>query len=411
MKPINFENRELTEKEKRSIDILEVLRRFGPISRPEISQKLGVNIVTVSNYIEEFIKNRLVLEKELDVSEGGRRPVLLDLNPTIAYAVGVGVNITSGIGLLVDMKGNIVLKTQMKKPGSTVKGMIETVLEIVREIIRRSKDYTKNIKGIGVGMAGIINKQDNSIHWPERISNHNYTYASVNLPLKEVIEKEFGLPVTIENDAAAACFGELWLDLEQGVKNVLFMISGVGCGIIINGDIYAGSKGCAGEVSIHNYKQDQLFNCSFGEPCFLKRWEIDLGMIQDVKNKLSSNPGQQTKLKELVNNKIEEIDLKTIFLAARAGDKIAKESLEYAAKKLGIKIAFLVNLFNPETVVIGGGFEEAGEEFLIRVNQTVKDWAFREATEDLKIVYSQLKENVVALGAASLVMRQLFTQV
>jgi len=77
---------------------------------------------------------------------------------------------------------------------------------------------------------------------------------------------------------------------------------------------------------------------------------------------------------------------------------------------LGIKVAYLVNLFNPEIVVIGGGFEEAGENFLNKVGSTVKDWAFRQATEDLKIVYSQLRENAVALGAASLFMQKVFAQ-
>ena len=411
MRPIIFEDKELTEKEKRSIDILEMLRRFGPISRPEISQRLGVNIVTVSNYIEEFIKNRLVLEKELDVSEGGRRPVLLDLNPEIAFAVGVGLNLANMIGLLVDIKGNIVLKTQMKKPTTSVKEIIEAVFEIIREIMRRSKHYTQNIKGIGVGMAGIINKQDGSIHWPERISNHNYTYASANVPLKDMIEKEFGLPTTIENDATAACFGEQWMGLEPGVRNVLYIVSGVGCGIMINGQIYTGSKGCAGEISIHNYKQDHLFNCSLGSPCFLKRWEIDLGIVEEVKNRLLINPEQTSKLMEQVDNKIDEIDLRSIFLAARGGDKIAKETLDIAAKRLGIKVAYLVNIFNPEIVVIGGGLEEAGEEFLFKVSQTIREWAFRETTEDLKVAYSQLKENDVALGAASLVVRQVFAHI
>ena len=90
MHPINFQARELNEKEKRSADILEIVRRFGPISRPDISQKLGVNIVTVSNYIEEFIRGNFIKECELDISEGGRRPVLLDLNSEAAFAVGVG---------------------------------------------------------------------------------------------------------------------------------------------------------------------------------------------------------------------------------------------------------------------------------------------------------------------------------
>ncbi|MGD9015543.1 MAG: ROK family transcriptional regulator [Candidatus Omnitrophota bacterium] len=411
MRPVSFKNRELTEKEKRSIDILEILRRFGPISRPEISQRLGVNIVTVSNYIEEFIKNKLVVEKALDISEGGRRPVLLDLNPRIAYAVGVGLNLTSMVGLLVDIKGNIVLKTQLKRPGTSVKEVLETVLEITREILRRSKDYTQNIRGIGIGMAGIINKQDGLIHWPERISNHNYTYASVNLPLKDLVEKEFGLPTSIENDATAACFGEQWLDLEPGIKDILYMVSGVGCGIMINGQIYTGSKGCAGEVSIHNYKQDHLFNCSLGSPCFLKRWEIDLGIVEEVKNRFAVNPEQASQLSKLVNNKAEDIDLKNIFLAAREGDKIAKETLEIAAKRLGIRIAYLVNIFNPEVVVIGGGLEEAGEDFLVKVEQTIREWAFREMTEDLKVVYTQLKENAVALGAASLVVREVFAHI
>ena len=411
MRAITFQDRELSEKEKRSIDILEMLRRFGPITRPEISQRLGVNIVTVSNYIEEFIKNKLVLERQLDISEGGRRPVLLDINPGAAFAVGVGLNLMNMVGLLVDIKGNIVLKTQMKRPETSAKEIVEHLFEIIREIIRRSKKYTHEIKGIGVGIAGIINKQDGSIHWPERIGNHNYTYASVNVPLKDLIEKEFGLPTAIENDATAACFGEQWLNLESGIKNLLYMLSGVGCGIMIDGQIYTGSKGCAGEISIHNYKQDHLFNCSLGDTCFLKRWEIDLGIVRVVKNRLSIDPGGAQRLMSLVDNKIEDIDLRSIFMAAQEHDKIAKEALDNAAGRLGIKIAYLVNIFNPEIVVIGGGLENAGEEFLIKVTQAIKEWAFREMTEDLKVVYSQLKENAVALGAASLVVRQVFANV
>lgn len=407
----NLGNQELTEKEKRSIDILEMLRRFGPISRPEISQRLGVNIVTVSNYIEDFIKNKIVLEKELDVSEGGRRPVLLDLNPQAAYAVGVGLNLMNMVGLLVDAKGNIVLKTQIKRPQASVKEIVEVIFEITREILRRSKKYMPDIKGIGIGIAGIIDKKEGSIHWPEKLNNHNYTYASVNVPLRDLIEKEFGLPTVIENDATAACFGEQWLDLEPGLKNVIYMISGVGCGIMINGEIYTGSKGCAGEISINNYKKDNLFNCSLGNPCFLKRWEIDLGIVREARNKLSGSSHETSKIIELVDNKIEDIDLRSIFVAAKEGDKLAREILNVAAERLGIKISYLVNLLNPEAVVIGGGLEEAGEEFLLKVSQVIKDWSFREITEDLKIVYSQLRENAVALGASSLIVRQVFAHV
>src|SRR3989338_9004337 len=120
MRTIDFQKESLSEKEKRKIDILEILRRRGPISRPEVSKEMGVNVVTISNYIDEFIKHNLVYEKELDISEGGRRPLLLDLNPQAGFVIGVGLNLMNMVGLLVDLKGNIVTKTQIARPRQSV---------------------------------------------------------------------------------------------------------------------------------------------------------------------------------------------------------------------------------------------------------------------------------------------------
>jgi predicted NBD/HSP70 family sugar kinase len=409
MQEIDFQKEQLTEKEKRNIDILEILRRRGPVSRPDISKEMGLNVVTVSNYVDEFIRRKLVYEKELDISEGGRRPVLLDLNPQAGFVIGVGLNLMNMVGLLVDLKGNIVTKTQIARPRPSVKEISECLLEIVREILRRSKEYASNIRGIGVGIAGLINKENGSIHWPQKM-DHYYTYASVDLPLRDLIEKEFNLPALIENDATSACFGEHWLDLEQPFKNVIYMFSGVGCGIMLNGEIYRGAQGYAGEVSIYNYKEQDLFSCALGNSCFLKRWEMDLGIVEDIKSMLASDKNKAINFFRLTSSNIDNVDLKSVFIAARAKDELAGLALQRAAKRLGIKIASLVNLLNPEVVIIGGGFEEAGEDFLNKVRETVRDWAFHEATDDLRIVYSQLRENAVALGAASLVMQKMFAQ-
>jgi len=400
---------ELTEKEKRVIEILEILRRHGPISRPDISKEMGVNVVTISNYIDDFIKQKLVFEKELDISEGGRRPVLLDLNPRAGFFVGVGLNLMNMVGILVDLKGNIVTKTQVSRPQASVKEIAECLLEIIREVLRRSKEYAPDIKGVGVGVAGLINKKDGSIHWPQKM-DHYYTYASVDLPLGELIEKEFNLPVLIENDATCACFGEHWLDLDRELKNVIYMFSGVGCGIMMNGEIYTGASGYAGEVSIYNYKEDNLFNCQAGRSCFLKRWEMDLGIVEEARGLLAENKTEAAEFYKLTSANIENVDLRSVFIAARAKNSIASAALDKAAKRLGIKIAHLVNLLNPHVVVIGGGLEEAGDDFLNKVTLTVKEWAFREITQDLRIIYSQLRENAVALGAASLVMQKIFTR-
>ncbi len=406
---IDLQKETFSEKEKRNIEILGILRKQGPISRPDISQEMGINIVSISNYIDGFLKNNLVYEKELDVSEGGRRPVLLDLNPHAGYAIGVGLNLMNMVGLLVDLKGNIITKTQIARPQASVKEVSECLLEIVREILRRSKGYVENIRGIGIGVAGLINKKDGSIHWPQKM-DHYYTYASVDLPLRGLIEKEFNLPALIENDATSACFGECWLDLEESYKNVLYMFSGVGCGLIINGELYRGSQGYAGEVSVYNYKEQDAFSCASGDSCFIKRWDMDLGVVEKTKEILLKDKEKATDFFKTTSVDVKDLDLKVIFSAARAKNTVAQEVLDSAAKRLGIKIAYLVNLLNPQLVIIGGGFEDSGEDFLNKVRSTVLNWAFRESTGNLKIIYSKLRENAVAIGAASLVLERAFAQ-
>jgi len=409
MPRIDFQKEELTEKERRNIDILEILRRKGPLTRPDISKELGINVVTISNYIEDFIRNKLILEKELDVSEGGRRPGLLELNPQGGYIIGVGLNLMNIVGLLVDLKGNIITKSQIVRPKPSVREVTECLLEVIREILRRSKQYTSNIRGVGIGIAGLINKKTGSIHWPQK-TDHQYTYSSVDVPLLDLIEGEFDLPVLIENDATSACFGEYWLNLKGQFKNVVYMFSGVGCGIIINGDIYTGTHGYAGEVSVYNYKEGEFLNCAMAQGCFLKRWEADLGISEDIRSILSKDSNAAERFFKLTSSNLNNVDLKSVFIANKAQDLAAGLALDKAAKRLGIRIAYIVNLLNPEIVVLGGGLEEAGEEFLNKVIKTVKDWAFKETTEDLRIIYSQLRENAVATGAASLVTQKIFAK-
>lgn len=410
MPGIDFYKESVTEKERRNIDILEVVRRRGPISRPDISKEMGINVVTVSNYVDEFLKRNLIYEKELDVSEGGRRPVLLDLNSQAGYVIGVGLNLLNMVGVLVDLKGNIVVKTQVNRPRTSVKEISECILDIIREVLKRSKDYTPQIKGVGIGIAGLINKQNGSVHWPQRIER-TYTYASVDVPVQELIEREFNLPALIENDAACACFGEHWFDLDRKVRNALYLFSGVGCGILINGEIYRGSQGYSGETSISSHKDSGQLQCSFAKGCFLKRWELDMGILTELTDLLEASPQKAKNFFEVSSSQdTESIDLKAVFSAARAHDECAVSALLAGAERLGIKTAQLVNLLNPEVVVIGGGFEEAGDLFLKKVVETVKEWSFREATDNLTVMYSHLRENAVALGAASLVTQKMFAQ-
>jgi len=402
---------DLTERERRNLSILEILRRSGPLSRPEISKNLNLNVVTISNYIDNLLKRELVVEKELDISEGGRRPVLLDINPESAYSIGVGINLFSTVAVSVDLKGNIVTRTKREPPPKSAKDIVSNLQEVISETIKKVRDKDK-VKGIGIGIAGIVNKREGSIRWPEKI-DRNYNYAMIILPLKDILEKEFSLPVLIENDATCACFGEKFLNLGVGVKNLIYMFSGVGCGLMINGEVFSGSAGCAGEISISNSQEEEKFNCEFGSPCFLKRWEQDLGIVEETKTQITQikDTDKRSKILELAEGNIEKITLKIIFQAARANDPLACSILEKAAKRLGIKIAYLVNLLNPEIIIVGGGLEEAPRIFLETIKKSIDSWAFEEMASTVKVIYSELGEDACAMGAASFVIQKIFSQI
>ncbi len=408
MPQINFCNEVLSDREKKNLNILSVIRRQGPLTRAEISQASGLNLVTVSNYLENMMSRRLVFEKEFDVSEGGRRPILLDINPEAGFVIGVGLNFLNIVGVLLDLKGKIITRVVLERKDVGIRNIIGHISIVVNSVLDKAGEAKSKIRGIGVGIAGIVNKKDGSLRFPEKVDD-NYNYASVFVPLKDVLEKEFSLPVFVENDATCACFGEQWLNSDLSIKNLIYMFSGVGCGIMINGEIYTGSTGSAGEVSVYNPKENISFNCQAGNPCFLKRWEIDFGITEEARRE-AAKPGYSGKLLELASGNPQNINLKLIFQAARENDKFACELLEKAAKQLGVKIAFLVNLLNPQVVVVGGGMEDAPEVFLTALKSTVCDWAFEEMLSVTKIVYSDLGENAVALGAGSLVMRQVFSK-
>jgi len=412
MRPISLKGEMLSERARRNLAILETIRRSGPLSKTDISKLVGLNIVTVSNYIEGFLNQQLVFEKELDVSTGGRRPVLLDLNPEVGLSIGVGLNLMNMVGVLTDLDGKILMHVKRDKPNAPVKEIVNCVIDIIREILEKSTVLKDRIKGIGIGIAGIVNKDTGTIRWPERISNKGCIYSSIYLPLKDIIEKEFNIPCIVENDATVACFAEEWLALEPEVENIIYMFSGVGCGIMINREIYHGATGAAGEISICDPKADDLFNCQLGNPCFLKRWEADLGITNEAKRILKSSNKKDTssKILEFAGGSIENVNLKHVFQAVEESDRIALELIKTAGKRLGIKIAFLVNLLNPEVVVIGGGIEQAGNIFFDTIKEAVTGWAFEETAANVKIIPSGLAEDSVALGAASLIVRNIFAQ-
>jgi len=404
MKEIGTDDEFLSGRGRKSLAILEAIRRQGPLTKTDISKLVKLNIVTVSNYVNDFIQKHLILEKDIDVSTGGRRPVLVQLNKEAGYVIGVGFNLFNSVALLVDLEGNVVTELKMNRPDERATGVMDHLVEIVEGLLSRSKVDKEKIQKISVGIAGLLDKGGGSLRWPERMGEG---FGYIYVPIRNEIERRFGIPVLLENDATVAAFGEYWLSLDPQIKHLLFMYAGAGLGIVIDGEIYRGASGNAGEYAIQNPVQDDKFNCYEGNPCFLKKWTADISMVALAKKALRE--GMQSEIVKYAGS-IDKVDLQSVFKAAKFGDRLAVELVEHAGVRLGVKAAWLINLFNPEIMVIGGGLEEAGALLMDAVKKTISGWAFPEMANACKIIPSRLGENAVALGAASLAIRDIFVQ-
>jgi hypothetical protein len=157
---------ELNDHEKKNLQILDTIRKKGPIARAEISRLIGLNIVTVTSYVDQYIKKSVIREVGIDVSSGGRKPALVDLNPSAVYLIGVGLNLVDMIGVLCDLKGDIVHSVKRTRPLQAGEALVGHMIDLVEELIKKSKVDTGKVHGIGIGIPGIFNRDTSSVRWP-----------------------------------------------------------------------------------------------------------------------------------------------------------------------------------------------------------------------------------------------------
>ncbi|NQT89709.1 MAG: ROK family protein [Candidatus Omnitrophica bacterium] len=400
-----FRDQVLSDRERKNLAILDVVRKSGPVTRTEISKITKLNIVTVSNYVNNYIDKGLVVEKGFDVSTGGRKPTLVELSAKMGYVIGVDIGPLNMIAIITDLANNVVGKAKRERPKGPMNEVITSSIEMVYEIIEKSKADKNKIKGVGLGISGVIDAIAGTVRDtdPHR-GRTTGSYASV----KSLVQKEFNIPTFVGNDATVAAFGEKRLGLEQDINDMLYVYSDVGCGIIIKGEIYCGAGGSAGEMQL--MVDNAEFPIQEKGPSYLRPWGVDLGITEAAKRVLSKEKAD-SKMMELAGGDLENLTADIVIEAAKAKDKTAIEIIEDAGINLGVRIAYLINLFNPEVVVIGGGIEQAGELLLGPTRKTVRQLAFEEPANTVKIVPSRLGDSAVALGAAGLVLREIFARI
>ncbi len=419
MKDFMDKEAKLSEKNRRNLSILDTIRRNGEISRAEISRLTDLNIVTVSNYVSKYVKNKLVFETGLDISSGGRRPELLELNPNYCYSIGIDLGAphlaigASMVAVMLDVNGKIVAKEKIEKEKESFEGFCAKAMNMTEKLVEKSGVSASDLQGIGVGIWGVIDRYKGTVRYAVEQENIvNYT------GLLDQLETKFGVRTVIEHDATLAAFGERWSGMGaiSSAENLIYVCSDSSCGLIIKGELYYGASKSAGELNLNPPRTDieaEPEKCwaSYGYGCCMRSRGLDLGMLQRARAYLAEHPGEGAQLLEMAQGDPEKIGLNILIEAADKGDEVARRIIEDAGEYLGAKIAFLVNLFNPEVVVIGRGIEQAGDMFFTAVRKSVRRWAYEESVKIVKILPTSLGEDAIAVGAAAIVIQDFFARV
>lgn len=419
MKDFPEKEERLTEKERRNLDILDTIRKKREISRADISKSTGLNIVTVSNYVNNYVKKGLVHETGLDISTGGRRPELLRLNKDYGYAIGVDLgapHIIEGAsikGCLLDTNSRIVVKETMEKVEEPQEKFIERIERLISQLIEKSGVDKSKINGIGFGIWGPLDRHRGTARYAVE-KGGIFSYRT----MQKRMEDKFGIATVVEHDSMVAALGEKWsgIGLEEGAENILFICADSSAGLIIKGELYYGATKSAGELNINPPVSETELASSlhcwegYRYGCCLRSKGIDLGIATYAKMYFQNN-NADSKIKDLTSGDLDKISLSTVIEASKENDEAAVKFLEEAGAYLGAKIAYLVNLFNPEAVVVGRGIEKAGDIFLDSVRKSVKLWGYEEAVKAVKIIPASLGDDTVAVGAGALIIQNVFAKV
>ena len=383
-------NRELIRAINRST-ILNSIKTHGAIPRAEIARLTGLSPATVTGITAELIQDNLVFEKESGDSSGGRPPIMLAINPNGGCVVGIKVMEDHALGALTDLEASLLGKQSYPLTDTSPEGISRSLSELVAELLKMSENPVPNLMGVGVGLAGIVEAGQGLVR-------QSPFFGWNDVPLREMIQSRVNVPVYVDNDVNTLAFAEKWFGAGRGVDNFLVVTvgRGIGLGIVSNGQFNHGARGGAGEIG-HTVIQPGGELCACGKRGCLEMYASEPALLRQA-----AKAYEQGQLSSLPNTPEELIAL------AASGEKAAQEIFARAGELLGQSIANLVNIFNPQRVLINGEGVRAGNWLFDPMRAAIDEHTMPGLRQDVSILVEPLGDDAWARGAASLVLHELF---
>lgn len=381
MRPTKTWNQHVVKKENKSL-VLKAIKSNSPISRADIASSTGLNKGTVSSLVNELLDENLTNESGPGKSSGGRRPVMLHFNQVAGYSIGIDLGVNYILGILTDLNGVICSEEKVSFTNLTYEEILMELHKIIDMLIASAPPSPYGIVGIGVGVPGVVNKDKKILLAP----NLNWR----NVDLKTTLEQKYKVPATIENEANAGAYGEKNFGVGKEFNNIIYVSVGIGVGVglILNGELYRGNNGFAGEFG-HMTIEVNGSKCSCGnEGC----WELYASEKSLMLNAERSDLGKD------LNN---DFSLEKIIDLAHAGNTDSIHLFEQIGKYLGVGINNIINIFNPEQVIIGNRMAEAEQWLTTPLTNWIHNQSLWFSQKDLQIDFSNLLIHSTALGVAA----------
>jgi len=377
-----------------------VLANVEGISRAGAARITSLSRATVSAIVEELIEARILREVGLAASHGGRPPTLLQLNPDSGRAVGVDIGATHLSAVVANLRGRTLAEAEIAfdiRRGPEVG--LEQVKSLVEETVTAANCTLAEVTGVGVGVPGPVIMTQGKVSSPPIMPGWD------EFPIRERLEAWWGRPTSLDNDANLGALGEWAYGGGQGESNLVYIKvgTGIGCGILIDGKIYHGVLGTAGEIGHLTTSQD-------GPPCKCGNYgcleAMAGGEAIAQRAQLAVKAGQRTSLAEVSGQR--PITARDVTEAAQAGDVVARQLLNDAGWHIGSALASVINFLNPGLVLVGGGVTGAGDFILSPISEAVEQRCLRASFQATRIELAKLGRQSVALGAVSLALTKAF---
>lgn len=379
-------------------NIILILCSLGNCTIADLCGKLNLSVPKITTLIGELVSDGLIRDYGKLDSTGGRRPNIYGMIPDAFFFLGVDVKHTHiNIGL-TDLQKNLTHHSEhIPYKLSNDKESLNELCQSIRKFIKSTQVSKDKILGIGLNLAGRINYT----------TGYSYNFFNFNEePLDKLLEAELGMKAFLENDSRAMAYGEFCAGAVNEEKDVLFlnMDHGVGMGVMMNGQLYYGKSGFAGEFG-HIPVFDNEIICKCGKKGCLETEASGQALIRLFKERVTN--GAATTITAQQKKNIDDITLDDIISATKNDDVLAIELIAQIGEKLGRSIALLINIFNPELVILGGSLATTGDYISLPIQSAINKYAVSLVSTDTKLKFSKLGESAGVIGACLLVRNRL----